>query len=329
MVIAFLDLLGFSWLVKNNIVTANDNLNTFNRIIQQKIIDNKVQPIEKCSEENGFREFVRNAALSSVDNMISISDSLVIGATDADLFVKQISSFIATTFFQSSESFTTPFSDLESVENKRIYDVDSNYQYYPHMAFPILFRGGISFGNDIIFHKVGQICQGQYSEYGLNVRGLSYVEAVKLEKSDKGPRLFCNKKFVDSLENEKHAIVPVKENIYEIIWTYYACEATECRVGDKMYNVKNRISDKLLIRAVNLYNYFYQHQDKSRKQEEQEYNHYKEFILLICKGIIKYAHDNNLELSRVYDMIGEQTNRLIGWKIPFNGDEMKNIFDQV
>lgn len=323
MVIAFLDLLGFSWLVKNNIVTANDNLNTFNRIIREKIIDNKTQPIEKCSEENGFREFVRNAALSSFDNMISISDSLVIGATDADLFVKQISGFIATTFFQSSESFRTPFTDLEFVENKNIYDVDSNYRYYPHMAFPILFRGGISFGNDIIFHKVGQICQGQYSEDGLNVRGMSYVEAVKLEKSGKGPRLFCNKKFVDSLKNEKHTIIPVEDDIYEIIWTYYACEATGYRVGDKMHNVKDRIEDKLLIRAVNLYNYYYQHQDKSRRREEQEYKHYEEFILLICKGIIKYASDNNLKLPRVYDMIEEQMNRLIEWEIPFNRDVMK------
>lgn len=322
MVIAFLDLLGFSWLVKNNIVTANDNLNTFNRIIQTKIMDNRMHPVEEYSEENGLREFARNAAVSSFDNMISISDSLVIGATDADLFVKQISGFIATTFFQSSESFRTPFSDLEFVENKNIYDIDSNYQHYPHMAFPILFRGGISFGDDIVFHKVGQIWKGQYGEDGLNVRGLPYVEAVKLEKSDKGPRLFCNKKFVDSLENEKHVVLPVKDDIYEIIWTYYACETSECR-DDKMYNVRNRIEDKLLIRAVNLYNYFYQHQDENRCQEKQEYKHYEEFILLICKGIIKYASHNNLDLSRVYNMLEEQMNRIIKWENPFNREEMK------
>jgi len=323
MVIAFLDLLGFSWLVKNNIVTANDNLNTFNRIIQTKIIDNRMHPVEEYSEENGLREFARNAAVSSFDNMISISDSLVIGATDADLFVKQISGFIATTFFQSSKSFRSSFYDLGLVENRNIYDIDSNYQHYPHMAFPILFRGGISFGDDIIFHKVGQIWKGQYGEDGLNVRGLSYVEAVKLEKSGKGPRLFCNKKFVDSLENEKHSVMLVKDDIYEIIWTYYACEVTECRVGDKMHNVRDRIEDKLLIRAVNLYNYYYQHQDKSRSQEEQEYRHYEEFIVLICKGIIKYASDNNLNLSRVYNMLEEQMNRLLEWENPFNREEMK------
>lgn len=323
MVIAFLDLLGFSWLVKNNIVTANDNLNTFNRIIQTKIIDNRTHPVEEYSEENGLKEFARNTAISSFDNMISISDSLVIGAADADLFVRQICNFITTTFFQSSESFKKPFSDLKYVENRNIYDIDANYQHYPHMAFPILFRGGISFGDDIIFHKVGQIWQGKYSEEGLNVRGLPYVEAVKLEKSGKGPRLFCNKKFVDSLENERHIVMPVKDNIYEIIWTYYACEATGCRVGDKMHNVKDRIEDKLLLRAVNLYNYYYQHQDENRSPEEQEYKHYEEFILLICKGIVKYASDNNLNLSRVYDMLEEQMSRLIKWEIPFSRDEMK------
>lgn len=313
MIIAFLDLLGFSWLIENNLTAAYDNLNTFNRIIRTKIIDDKTRPIDSYDTENGLRDFVQNAAVSSFNNMISISDSLIIGAEDTDLFVKQLSNLVAAAFIEYSESFRVPFTDLAFVKNNKIYDVNSKLEYQPHMAFPILFRGGVSVGEDVIFNKEGQIFQNEYKIDGLNVCGLSYVEAVRLERSGKGPRLFCHKKFVDKLKNERHAIRQVESDIFEIVWTYYACEATSCSVSHKMENIYNRIDDKLLIRAVNLYNYYYNNQDKSKERDRQEYRHYEEFILLICRGLIKYAYDNNLDIDLTCCKINEKLDCLEGW----------------
>lgn len=313
MIIAFLDLLGFSWLIENNLTAAYDNLNTFNRIIQTKIIDNKTHPIDSYDTKDGLQDFVRNSAISSFDNMISISDSLIIGAEDSDLFVKQLSNLVATAFIEYSESFRSPFTDLSTVENNKIYCVNSKLEYQPHMAFPILFRGGISVGADVIFNKEGQIFQNKYSIDGLNVCGLSYVEAVRLERSGKGPRLFCHKKFVEKLINERHAIRQVKDDIFEIVWTYYACESTGCSVSHKMENINSRIDDKLLARAVNLYNYYYKNQDESKEAARQEYKHYEEFILLICRGLIKYAYDNDLDIDLTCRKIKDKLDYLEGW----------------
>lgn len=257
--------------------------------------------------------------------MISISDSLIIGAEDADLFVKQLSNLVATAFIEYSEPFRTPFTDLTTVENSKIYAVNSSLEYQPHMAFPILFRGGISVGNDVIFNKEGQIFHGEYSIGGLNVCGLSYVEAVKLERSGKGPRLFCHKKFVEKLSNDHNAIRQVNGDIYEIVWTYYACEATGCSVSDKMSNVYDRINDKLLMRAINLYNFYYENQDKNKEADKQEYKHYEEFILLICRGIIKYSYDNNLDIDSTYRMIKDKLDCLEDWNYNVSEEDMESF----
>lgn len=326
MVIAFLDLLGFSWLMENNIEAAYDNLNTFNRIIKTKVIDNKVYPIEEYDEEDGSREFARNMAVSSFCNMISISDSLIIGSENPDLFVKQVSNFVATAFIEYSEPFREPFREILSVENNKIGDITSEYKLRPHVAFPIMFRGGIAFGSDVIFHREGGIFEGKYSINGLNVCGLSYVKAVKLEKSGKGPRLFCNKEFVDSLTEKGHcAVRHIEDDVYELVWTYYACEATGCCVTNKKWNVYDRINDKLLVRAVNLYNYFVTNQNENKGEDEQEYKHYEEFILLICRGIMKYAYDNKVDIELTYNMLNKKLNDIIGKGVSFDINDIESF----
>lgn len=149
MVIAFLDLLGFSWLMENNIEAAYDNLNTFNRIIKTKVTDTITCPIKNYDERNGLREFVRNAAVSSFCNMISISDSLIIGSEYPDLFVRQVSNFVSAAFIDSSEPFRKSFTEILEVKNNKISDITPEYTSRPHIAFPIMFRGGITFGKDV------------------------------------------------------------------------------------------------------------------------------------------------------------------------------------
>lgn len=326
MVIAFLDLLGFSWLMENNIEAAYDNLNTFNRIIKTKVIDNKTHPIDEYDEKDGLREFVRDAAVSSFCNMISISDSLILGSKNPDLFVKQVSNFVSAAFIEYSEPFREPFTNILEVENNKIGDITSEYTFRPHIAFPIMFRGGIAFGKDVLFHREGGIFEEKYSINGLNVCGLSYVKAVKLEKSGKGPRLFCNKEFVDSLtEKGRSAIRHIKDNLYEVVWTYYACEATGCCVTDKKNNVYDRINDKLLVRAVNLYNYYFANQNRNKEDSEQEYKHYEEFILLICRGILKYAYDNKVDIELTCNMLNKKLNDMTGNSVCFNKKELESF----
>ena len=100
MVVAFLDLLGFTHLIQTDLETARDNLAIFNEMLQTKFVDEKCHPVSTYSPSNGLREFVENTTITSFNYLISVSDSLIIGSNNPDLFVRQISNFIATVFIQ-------------------------------------------------------------------------------------------------------------------------------------------------------------------------------------------------------------------------------------
>ena len=70
--------------------------------------------------------------------------------------------------------------------------LDGYPQYTYNRAFALLFRGGISYGEDAHFNREGNVWSDQYQVSSVNVSGLSYVKAVKSEKSESGPRLFCD-----------------------------------------------------------------------------------------------------------------------------------------
>ena len=95
MIVAFLDLLGFSQLVKHDIETADDVLLEFNQIIKTKYIDNLTNPVDSYPEI--MTDFAKSTSITTFQHMISVSDSLVIGASEknADDFIKQLSKLVA------------------------------------------------------------------------------------------------------------------------------------------------------------------------------------------------------------------------------------------
>lgn len=314
MVIAFLDLLGFTHLVQTDLETARDNLAIFNEMLQTKFIDEKCHPVSTYSATNGLQEFAENTSITSFNYLISVSDSLIIGSRSPELFVRQISNFIATVFIQYLEPFEKPFCDIKAVHsNMRAtaeISLDGYPQYTYNRAFPLLFRGGISYGEDAHFNKEGSVWDDQYQLSSVNVSGLSYVKAVQLEKSGLGPRLFCDQSFVDQIHDfrVKKGIRRLSDDLFEIIWTYFGCEATE-RSNNIDQNAFKRASRLFLPRAINLYNYFLiqcsgNPDDPAKKVAE----HYKELILLICRGIYKYVYDNGGNTSSIIDYM----NRMVG-----------------
>lgn len=54
MVIAFLDLFGFTHLVQTDLETARDNLAIFNEVLHTKFIDEKCHPVNIYSTSNGL-----------------------------------------------------------------------------------------------------------------------------------------------------------------------------------------------------------------------------------------------------------------------------------
>lgn len=259
MVIAFLDLLGFSDLMKINIQAAYNNLDRLNRTIKENMLDNISHPVENYNDK--LREFAIKNSVTSFKNLISISDSLIIGAEDIDIFIDQISTFLASLFRMTIE-------DINSKED--VLD-----------KFPIMFRGGITVGNDVNFSPEMYIKDGKIKT-GINVCGLSYVKAVKLESTTKGPRLFVDNEFIKNLNDEKKRLIKEVDKtsgISEIIWTYYLFEAGE-RSDDKLFNLQSCLYNKVLPHVRYIYDYY------STKECKE---HYIELIKLLYKGAIMYA----------------------------------------
>lgn len=206
LIVAFLDLLGFSALLQTNVEVALDNMNSFNNIIKTRFIDDKCHPIEEYKNnypnDIDLQNFVKKSSVTAFNQMISFSDSLVLGGEDCNLFIMQLANFVAAAYINYSEPFKNAFTDISNVETDKIVSGNKDGSIRYHKAFPLLFRGEISVGKNIVFFNEYHIYNNKLEQTSLNVFGLTYLNAVKLEGTEKGPRLFCDKSVVDATDNE-------------------------------------------------------------------------------------------------------------------------------
>ena len=306
MIAAFLDLLGFSALLQTNVEVALDNMNSFNDIIKTRFIDNKCHPVEEYESnypnDIDFQNFVKKSSVTAFNQMISFSDSLVLGGEDCNLFIMQLANFIATAYIYYSEPFKKHFTDINIVETNRSASGNKDGSIRYHKAFPLLFRGGVSVGENIGFFNEYHIHNNELKQTSLNVFGLTYLNAVKLEGAGNGPRLFCDKSVVDSIDDEVKKYIKLvdgEKGVYEIVWTIEGCEATDCSLSNKWNNVIDKIQDKMLPSAINLYKYYRNSKDLECVNINLELK-YKELLDLVCIGIIKYAKDKcNREIDAI------------------------------
>ena len=290
MIVGFLDLLGFSQLLDLSTEVALDNVNSFNNAIKTRVMDNMAHPIEEYKKNypnnEHVQKFVEKSAVSSFDYLISFSDSLILGSNNVELFVEQLCNLVSSLYIYYSEPFRNQFEDVLNVYSNKVASYE-NGELREHKAFPILFRGGLSVGDDCFFFKENSIQNGKFCYDGYNVFGRTYLKAVKLEHSGKGPRLFCDKSVVNSMQNKRNVrMVNEENNIFEIVWTIEGCEATECWSSDLWGNVLDRIHSKLLPAAINFVKFY-----GSDERYADILPQYEELLRLVCCGIVKYAKD--------------------------------------
>lgn len=275
MVVAFLDLLGFSELLRKNQDAAVTNLVYFNQALNAKF--NDYEKMKNMSTEKPLKEYIDNSSIKSFKDVISVSDSLIITSNNSDEFVKNISHLLSQLYIESNESYRTPYNE-ENVDSKKS---NSNDEYMKNV--PLLFRGGVSIGTDVVIPNA--VCIRDFTKnIGITISGRTYLDAVKLEKSGKGPHLFCNKDFVQSL-NDKSCIRLYNANlgIYEIVWSYLGCEVGEKHL-EHTQNINSGL-EKMLIPALNLYVYY-------RSHNPDFLIYYKELVEIVCRGILKYDLDH-------------------------------------
>lgn len=294
--VAFLDILGFSNYATHTPADAMNLLHNYHSLIKQKIITQKVRDKRNYVDEE-LKPLIEQRSIDSFENFLPFSDSIFITSKDSIKFVKQLSNFLLDCFIFTSSAYANP----ENRENPtqisiNTIDIDGNgiINRGTRSAnwYPLFFRCGIGYGdagkveiNSIIDSKVNSVT---------TIVGPAVVDAVGLEKTGKGPRVFCGKRFIEKLDNDtKKYIVTLKANeyeVYELLWpAFYYIENNDC--ADELRNFGNLFSP-----AVNLWKAF----------NHLPYGvHYYSFLELLIKSTIRFAEIHNLK-NEAIDLISSQ-----------------------
>jgi hypothetical protein len=261
--VAFLDLLGFGQVALKDTVGAIELISDYQVIINNKVTDATIHPDLLTTAEE--------ICADSFETLLPFSDSIFITSTDPNKFVKQVAHLLSHSFLINANQYSHPDNPSNPLETE-ITEIGITTRKIKTNRYPVLFRGGVSFGevanltiNSIVSNNIAPLT---------NLTGEALVEAVYLEKAGKGPRIFCNKKFVDQLDqNTKDKFIGVvkADELYEIYWTTSIFfDQNDCRIDINEF-------DKHFIPAVNLWKAF---------------NHlnygiqYYEFIKLTVKGTL-------------------------------------------
>lgn len=273
----YIDILGFSSFVKEDPVGAIYLLQNY-----------QTQLLELHKIPDGD-EYLAPYRKDSFKYLIPFSDSIFFYSENASDFVLQLSAFIHESFSFTSHAFSDP-EDLihpENVTEKSVSFKDGELvtEHHSMKWYPLLFRGGIGFGDAKVF-ELNCIHDRKVAKTPF-VFGNSVIEAVRLEQFGlKGPRILCGQGFYDQLnERAKKIVHPAfdKPSIYEVNWTavHYLMsdDLNDCFVEQLLIN---DFYLKLLVPAANLWK-AYNHLSISQ--------HYYNFLKLIVKGVQHYFTD--------------------------------------
>ena len=305
MLVAYLDVLGFSELIKQDAIKANDVLCMIQNRMQTFFTDDKTHPQDEFEANNpkdSWKLSLRSRP-TTFDYFINASDSVVIISKDDNpLFMRNLSHFMSTVFMLSAKPFQKSFLDVKDVKSDFFFDWHGS-NLYPHKAVPVLLRGGIAQGKKIYISEIRNIID-KTPERAWNISGETFLRAVKSESRGKGPRLFCDKSIVEWINQlSYHETEDLKKMIrkagegddesYELVWTIDACESDfgstrGTSISHLEDNVTRSIEENLFPPAKNIC-------EAHRSDNEDVFKHYEEFMYLIVNGILQYARKNKLD----------------------------------
>lgn len=268
--IVFLDLLGFGNTALNDPAGAMQLISDYQTILDNKITDQTIHP--------NLTETAEDICADGFEYLLPFSDSVFITTVNIPKFLKQLAHLLRHSFQINSYHYSHPENNENPIEIT-IPQIDLNSGTTTRIRvnnYPVLFRGGLSYGqvNPINIKSINQnVVNSQ-----INLTGPAVVKAVGLEKSGKGPRLFADNSFyVQVPEDLKYCFIELKPNeLYEFLWTtfHYHVE-NDCQIEIREFS--NYFTPALnLWKAFNHFEYGIQ---------------YFEYIRLIIKGTI--AHFRN------------------------------------
>lgn len=248
--------------------------------------------------------------VSSFEILLPMSDSIFIVASDTSKFVMQLSHFLVECFRFRLSAFAYPEGDKSptavttktvvlSRDRSRIETGDETW-------WPVLFRGGISVGECVPL-RLPMIIDAKPNS-SPSLVGKAIVEAVKLEKLTKGPRILCSPKIQEKIRGAAEAYIGPSLNgekdCLELYWPMALFEDTR--------NMADAINNHLREWLQGVANLYMQFRDNDRVRA-----HYEAYLCLLVASAMKKYPNGETELKQVMHALNPDLLRIVFF--PKNG----------
>jgi len=299
--VCFIDLLGFKNITVNDGFGAQNLLWNSQQILEERLLDARSHPIDSYGVPS-VRELADQTYFDSCEMFLPGSDSIFMVSDDVTRFIPQLSHFLLSCFQFTSSEYAHPSDPTQPHKvtvrvigrGGSVSEVEANW-------YPTLFRGGMYYGD--VSDLPAKAIVNRKEIKTANICGPAVVHAVGLEKSGKGPRLFCHewvRDIVDpkyesyfvEIRREQEAVERCEggnsnEKIYELLWpAFHYNHSNDC--GVEIYEING-----LLLPAINLW-LAYRSQCFGK--------HYLEFLRLVIRSALMFF-DSTPCAARARDLI--------------------------
>lgn len=272
-VVVFLDLLGSRSSVKEDIEGAMGRHSGFTEVRRMVRMMERIQPPSTLPEGQLKRLAERNV-LESFSHLLPMSDSVFLVSTQPDSVAGQLSTLLSKCFLYESVHIESTNDSHQSITGRTVTSsgqIEGNKR--PKNCYPILFRGGISFGEVEVIED--QAISGGSDVSIPNVIGPGVVRAVELEqKRLPGPRILCDCEFVDQLTGIATNYLRREGDAWELLWPAF------CYLEGDDERAQSYVLNELFEPALTYWKCY---------RETPFEKHYRAFLELIVRSHLAFA----------------------------------------
>lgn len=219
--VSYIDLLGFSNCAQNNSEEAIMMLSHFNTILSSLKFERHVH--QSSGYTPALQSLARRSSNESFEHFIPFSDAVFIAGSNVSDFILQLGHFVYSSFMLNANVFASPEDKSDPTVSHYVgLDSSRRAKNVPCHERPVLFRGGLAFGDVVEITPLG-LFNNQPAKYG-NLMGDAVVRAVRIgEMKMKGPRIAFDQSIYEQLNDDAKLFSrPMPEDAYkdyyEILW---------------------------------------------------------------------------------------------------------------
>ena len=198
--VAYIDLLGFGQTIKTDLASGLGMLEDCATILESALANDRLHPATSYPT-NELRRIAERNGVSSFLDFLPMSDGAFVVSDNPSLLVFQLSSFLVRCYDLKGGQYAYPQDPGNPRRVRTVtYHIATGEEAAQDTWQPVLFRGGVTFGEVHQFGLPG-IVDRKHAALP-NVAGRAVVDAVKLEELRlKGPIVLCTPAFACQLDD--------------------------------------------------------------------------------------------------------------------------------